>query len=87
MPRFERLSYIKSHWEELCQNEGFLLALKGTPFIDVKTQTGMSLKCPSDLYDPRTKLFTQIFEGDSEAFPTGPFASESWLNLLSKFIK
>jgi hypothetical protein len=75
--------YIKENWDQLSTNEALVASFKATPFIDIKTPTGISLKCPSELYDPRNKLFIQIFEGDAEAFPTAPFTSDSWLELLS----
>lgn len=37
---------------------------------------------PSMLLDPRNEVLREIFSDEPDAFPTGEFAEEGWLNVL-----
>lgn len=45
------------------------------PVKDVPTKA-------SSLFDPRTKILKDIFEDEPDAFPTGEFAEDGWLDVL-----
>lgn len=47
-------------------------------FIPVK---GMLSKA-NKLFDPRSEVLKEIFGDEPDAFPTGEFAEESWLDVL-----
>ena len=70
--------HILREWPTLRQHEGFLAALRETPFVPV----GGGLRRPREVLDPRVDVLSFIFGGEA-VFPDAEYTTEGWLALLA----